>query len=195
MTNEIIKCNYLLNNIGIDIGNGLTTPILYNNVIPQFNMIEFIIPTVMEKYTIKIYSGNNILSSDNILIYKNDIISPMKVVYIEFIINDFLYYNNMFSLIISTKTQMLLYDNIYFFNKYMEYINRDIDIINYKLKFELKECIEMICIKIKNNEITLPDDILLQLNNKIKQINDMIHTLSNQKLLDIKNNLMTKFFL
>jgi len=192
---ELVKSNYLNNNIGIDIGNGLTTPILNCGIIPISNTIEMVIPSIMDKYNIGIYIGNNILSSDNILIYKYDIISPMKVIYIKFMINDFLYYNNMVHLIISTKTIILLNDNIIFDNIIIPYMYREIDANNYKLKFELKECIEMIYIKIKNNEITLPCDILVQFNNKIKQINEMMSILPNQKLLDIKNNLMIKFFL
>ena len=69
MNNSIIKTNYLKNNIGIDIGNGMMTNVFNSIIVPQSNTIEFIIPTKMEKYKIDIYMGNNILSSDNILIY------------------------------------------------------------------------------------------------------------------------------
>ena len=154
MNNSIINTNYLKNNIGIDIGNGMMTNVFNSFIVPQSNTIEFIIPTKMEKYKIDIYMGNNILSSDNILIYSYDIISPMKVIYIKFMINNMLYINNLLYITISTKTKTLFDNIIQFYNIEIPYIHREIDMINYKLKFELKECIEMISIKIQNKDYT-----------------------------------------
>ena len=68
MNNMIIKSHNMINCIGIDIGNGLTTSVINKCYIPISSSIEFVIPNVMEKYNIGIYIGNNILSSDNILI-------------------------------------------------------------------------------------------------------------------------------
>ena len=50
---DIIHCNLLKNIIGFDIGNGLTTPILRNNIIPCSNIIQFIMPEINIFHSIK----------------------------------------------------------------------------------------------------------------------------------------------
>jgi hypothetical protein len=73
--------------------------------------------------------------------------------------------------------------------------NSSIDIDNYKLKFELIQCTELIKNKITNKQLKLDDVTIKAIYEKIDKINSEINTLSNQKLLDIKNNLTNKFFL
>ena len=194
---NIINTNYNNNIIGFDIGNGLMFPILTPNYIPCSNQIQFIIPELNNYYKIKLYIGNNILSDDNIYLDTINIISSEKIIYIEFLINDCLYYNKKIFITISTKTIQLnsyLIDIPHLMNK-LSIIDKVIDINNYKLKFELIQCTELIKNKIINKQIKIDDNTIDTIYQKIDKINSMINTLSNQKLLDIKNNLTTKFFL
>jgi hypothetical protein len=191
--------SYLLKNIiGFDIGNGLTTPIL-NNTIPCSNTIQFIMPEINTSHSIKIYVGNNILSKDNILLTTIDIISPEKVIYIQFSISYLLYFSNMILVIISTKTKILNILFIPILEKYLtiehNYIDSIIDIDNYKLKFELLTLIDLLKNKIIKKEIILSIETTKFLYEKMDKITTMIDELSNQKILDIKNNLKAKFFL
>jgi hypothetical protein len=191
--------NYSLKNIiGFDIGNGLTTPIL-KNTIPCSNTIQFIMPEINTSHSIKIYVGNNILSKDNILLTTIDITSPEKVIYIQFSISYLLYFSNMILVIISTKTKILNILFIPILEKYLtieqKYIDSIIDIDNYKLKFELLTLIDLLKNKIIKKEIILSIDTTNILYEKMDKITTMIDELSNQKILDIKNNLKVKFFL
>ena len=52
---NIIYSHLLKNIIGFDIGNGLTTPILRNNIIPCSNTIQFIMSDINISHSIKIY--------------------------------------------------------------------------------------------------------------------------------------------
>ena len=193
---NIINTIYINNIIGIDIGNGIMFPILQPNYIPYSNKIQFIIPELNSCYKIMIYIGNNVLSCDNILLDTINIISSEKVIYINFFINNCLYYNNKLLVTISTKIK---YMNTYLIdipqNNKLEIIDKIIDTNNYKLKFELIQCTELIKNKIINKQIILDDSTIEAIYQKIDKINNNIDTLSNQKLLDIKNNLTTKFFL
>jgi len=195
---NIINVYSLKNIISFDIGNGIASPIL-NNTIPCSNIIQFIIPEINNVCSIKIYIGNNILSKDNIYLTTIDVISPEKVVYIEFIISYLLYFSNTILVIISTKTKVL---NTLFIPILEKYLTSQlptcvdsIDIDNYKLKFELLTLIDLLKNKIIKKEIILSIETLESLYEKIDKINTLIDTLPNQKLLDIKNNLKTKFFL
>ena len=191
--------NYSLKNIiGFDIGNGLTSPLL-SNTIPCSNTIQFIMPEINISHSIKIYVGNNILSKDNILLTTIDITSPEKVIYIQFSISYLLYFSNIILVIISTKTKILNILFIPILEKYLtieqKYIDTIIDIDNYKLKFELLTLIDLLKNKIIKKEIILSIDTTNILYEKIEKITTMIDELSNQKILDIKNNLKAKFFL
>jgi hypothetical protein len=196
---DIIHCNLLKNIIGFDIGNGLTTPILRNNVIPCSNIIQFIMPEINIFHSIKIYVGNNILSKDNILLTTINITSPEKVIYIQFSISYLLYFTNMILVIISTKTKILNILFIPILEQYLKieqkYIDSIVDIDNYKLKFELLTLIDLLKNKIIKKEIILSIETTNILYEKMDKISTMINELSNQKILDIKNNLKTKFFL
>ena len=191
---EIIIKKYLEYNIGIDIGDQLMTILLNKNIsIPSTNTISFIVSNINENYMFDLYRGINILSKDCSFIDSINICSPEKVIYIESTIDPM-----MFLIIkISTKTKLLLCQ-IYSLGTVIQntFVNSDkIDIANYKLKFELKQCIDSIEKKIKTNELILDSDTILILNEKIILIRNMIDTFSNQKLLDIKNNLRKKFFI
>jgi hypothetical protein len=199
ISSNIISSNYIKNIIGIDIGNGLMCPILSNGIIPCVNQVQFIVPVIMDEYKIDIYIGNNILSSDNILLNTINITSPEKIVYIEFKMTNLLYYNRLLHVIISTKTKNI---SEYLFNINEDYLNnlhnitdRIIDVYNYQLKFDLIDCIKTIQTKIDKKNIILNEATLNILNNKFKQIIDNIDLVTNQKLLDIKNNLKLKFFI
>ena len=193
--------NYIINNIGIDIGDGLTNTVLKSSPCPCINTIPFVISNILEKYKISIYSGNNILSSDNLYIATINISSNEKIIYIKFTINNLLYYNNLLLVEIYTKTKLL---NIYCFPiklniksniNNLNINNLNINKYNYKLKFELRQCIDMINNKIKNKDIILSDDNKIILQSKIIHIIDNINNMNNQKLLEIKTNLKKKFFL
>jgi len=192
---EIIIKKYLEYNIGIDIGDQLITILLNKNVsIPSTNTISFSVSNINKNYIFDLYCGTNILSKNCSFIDCINICSPEKVIYIESTVDPM-----MFLIIkISTKTKLLLC-RIYCLNlviKDTKIVDEEmIDITNYKLKFELKQCINLIEEKIERNELILDSDTILILNEKIILINKMIDTLSNQKLLDIKTNLKNKFFI
>jgi hypothetical protein len=180
-------------NIGFDIGDGLTKSVIHQ--IPCSNTIQFIMPEINTNHSINIYIGNNKLSKNNILLFKLDIISPEKVIYIDFIMSYLLYFSNLLLIKISTKTKLLNVLLIPITNIKPVEIIESIDIDNYKLKFELVTLIDLLKNKINKKEIILSSDILNLIYQKIDKINSVIDTLSNQKLLDIKNNLKAKFFL
>ena len=91
--------------IGFDIGDGLTIPVV--NQIPCSNTIQFIMPEINTSHSINIYIGNNKLSKNNIFLFKLDIISPEKVIYIDFIIPYLLFFSNLLLIKISTKTKLI----------------------------------------------------------------------------------------
>jgi len=105
----------------------------------------------------------------------------------------------MILVIISTKTKILNILFIPILEKYLtieqKYIDTIIDIDNYKLKFELLTLIDLLKNKIIKKEIMLSIDTTNILYEKMDKITTMIDELSNQKILDIKNNLKAKFFL
>ena len=190
---EIIKSKYLEYNIGIDIGDQLIINLLDRyTILPSSNTIIFSIPILNIEYTFNLYIGNSILSKNCIFIEPIKIKSPEYTIYIETSI-----FNTCIYIIkISTKTTLLLYRVYILLNKVnLIEINENIDINNYKLKFQLTETINIIKNKIKNLHILLPTEDISLLNCKFKEIINKIDILTNQKLLDIKNNLSNKFFL
>ena len=194
---NIINTNYSNNAIGIDIGNGLMCPILTPNYIPCSNQIQFVIPEINNVYKILLYTGNNILSDDNILLDLINIISSEKVININILINDYLYYTNKILITISTKKLILstYLITVPYLKTKLNILDKVIDINNHKLKFELIQCTELIKNKIICKQIKLDESIINTIYEKIDKIMSMINTLSNQKLLDIKINLTNKFFL
>jgi hypothetical protein len=191
---SIICNNHIKYNIGIDIGDGLMCPILYNNI-PCENVILFIVGDISFLYYINIFMGNNILSEDNTLIYKTSILSPEKIIYIKLNIDNILYHHNMVLITIYTKTLVLLNEVIVLPILDIIYVIKNIDISKYKLRFELKEIIETIKNKINTNMIKLDESDKIILNQKLDNVISNITELNNIKLLEIKNNLKNKFFL
>ena len=196
---NIIQYRVIGNNIGIDIGNSIMLPILENhNSIPCSNTISLNIPETMKEYKILLYIGNNKLSKNNKFIDEITIVCPYNKVYIEFILSDILYINNLLLVKIKTKTKLIAYYIIQLpisFSYDNICIDNCIDIYNYRLKFELIQCIDTIRNKIKNNVIILSCDTIILLEEKINQIISNIDNYNNQKLLDIKKNLCNKFFI
>ena len=194
---SIILYKTIGNNIGIDIGNDIMFTILKNNQSINYNnTISFVIPEIMTSYKILLYMGNNILSSNNIFLDYVNIISPEKVIYITFLVSEILYINNLLLVFIRTKTKLI---SSHFINIVYSHVNiaidMNIDVYNYKLKFELIQCIELIKNKIKNNVIILSYDMIILLEEKFKNIINNIDIFNNQKLLDTTKNLRNKFFI
>jgi hypothetical protein len=190
---EIIKSKYLEYNIGIDIGDHLIINLLDRyNILPTSNTIIFSIPILNIEYTFNLYIGNSILSKNCFFIESIKIKSPEYTIYIETSV-----FNNCIYIIkISTKTILLFY-HVYILPNQINVIetNENIDIYNYKLKFQLTETIKIIKNKIQNSHIILTNEDIILLNLKFTEIINKLDILNNQKLLDIKNNLSNKFFL
>ena len=193
---SIICTNNLKYNIGIDIGDGLMCPILYNyNIIPCHNIIKYSIPDIKMKLTFNLFIGNNILSEDNHNLYKFSIQSTENIIYIMINVDYILYNHNMIYVNIYNKIKTILIETISLPIIDIPCINKIIDITNYKLIFELKELIEIIKNKIDNKMINLDDNNIKMLNDKLDYIILNMIKINNTKLFEIKNNLKNKFFL
>jgi len=189
---ELIVSNILKYNIGIDVGNNLTN-VIFNKgiIIPNYNKVSFIIPELDETYNINIIMGDNILASDNVLL---EIIklANIKVIHIEL-------YLELFGIIIkiNTKTKTIYHNIINYYNNIIIYKNKEIDITFYNLKFDILQIIKIIRKKISIGVLILDDESKEILNNKLNNIiaNIENQTMTNQKLLDIKNTLKMRFFI
>lgn len=181
---SIILYNKLNYNIGINIGDNITTILIKNS-------ISLIIPELDEEYNIDLVIGNNILATDNILLHNIKIKTNNKVIFLEIIV--FQYY---MIIIIKNKINVILYLNTFSYSYNMvPHIERKIDIDNIKLKFEILETIKLIRKKISLKYIILNEDDNTILEEKLNKIIHNIDILPNQKLLDIKQNLNNKFFI
>jgi hypothetical protein len=189
---ELIVSNILKYNIGIDVGNNLTN-VIFNKgiIIPNYNKVSFIIPELDETYNINIIMGDNILASDNVLL---EIIklANIKVIHIEL-------YLELFGIIIkiNTKTDTIYHNIINYYNNIIIYKNKEIDITFYNLKFDILQIIKIIRKKISIGVLILDDESKEILNNKLNNIiaNIENQTMTNQKMLDIKNTLKMRFFI
>ncbi len=191
---EIIVSNLLKYNIGLDVGNNLTN-IIFNKdiIIPNYNKISFVIPELDEEYNIKIVMGDNVLASDNILLetikllIKNKI---DKVIHLEL-------YLETFGIIIKINTKIkTIYQNlINYYNNDIIYKNIEIDTVFYNLRFDILQTVKIIRKKISLKLIILDDELTKILEDKLTKIVSNIDNLSNQKMLEIKNNLKMKFFI
>ena len=192
---NIVQSYKLLYNIGIDAGDNLSN-ILFNKntILPSINKISFIIPEIDEEYIIKIIIGDNELSDDNNILDIIPIKIETKKIFLEIKIDLYYIYIN-----INTKTNTI-YKKILLFNQdnyNIDYLNKIIDINYYKLKFEIEQIIKIIRKKIRLNYIILDEEEIIILEDKFKRLinNIQIKSLTNQKMLDIKCNLQTKFFI
>jgi hypothetical protein len=189
---ELIVSNILKYNIGIDVGNNLTN-VIFNKgiIIPNYNKVSFIIPELDETYNINIIMGDNILASDNVLL---EIIklANIKVIHIEL-------YLELFGIIIkiNTKTDTIYHNIINYYNNIIIYKNKEIDITFYNLKFDILQIIKIIRKKISIGVLILDDESKEILNNKLNNIilNIDNQSMTNQKMLDVKNTLKMRFFI
>ncbi len=194
---EIISSNLLKYNIGLDVGNNLTNIIFNKNtIIPNYNKISFIIPELDEDYNINIIMGDNILASDNILLETIKLIIKErieKVIHLELFLE---YYGIIIKIDTKIKT---IYQNIINYynndNNILIYKNIEIDTVFYNLRFDILQTIKIIRKKICLKLILLDDESKEILEDKLSKIVSNIDNLSNQKMLDIKNNLKMSFFI
>lgn len=185
--NSIISSTLLKYNFGIDTGNDMMTIIFEkNSVIPNTKNIQFIIPEINEKYIIKIVTGDNILTNDNIILKKLNIISPTKILYFKFNL-----YISHINIIISVKNKDIYNGFIKYYNNDIQYYNKKLDINRLNKLFELDQTIKIIINKINKNIINIPmnekEQLLMKLNNLDK------NNTSTLKLIDINNLLKNKF--
>ncbi len=187
---DIIVSNILKYNISIDSGNGLSSIIIPKNTILPYNIkTSFIIPEIDEEYNIKIIMGNNILSSDNIILDNIKLKLTDKKIFINIKLDLYIF------ITIETKVKLLYTNVIKYYNNEIPYYNKLIDIDNYKLKFDLLQTIKIINKKIDNKSILLDEESIEYLRSKFEIVINTIDTITNQKLLDIKNNLKKQFFI
>ncbi len=187
---DIIVSNILKYNICIDSGNELSTIIIPKNTIQPYNVkTAFIIPEIDEEYNIKIIMGDNILTVDNIILDDIKLKLSDKKVFINIILDIYIFIK------IDTKTNTIYKNVIKYYNNEIIYYNKLIDIDNYKLKFDLLQTIKIINKKLDNNSILLEDEVKDFLRSKLNNLIETINNITNQKLLDIKNNLKKQFFI
>ena len=190
---ELININKLKYNIGIDAGDNIVN-VLFNkdDNYPCNKNITFSIPEIDEEYYIKIVIGNNILTDDNIVLDNITIKSEdnNRKIFINIKIDYYFYID------ITTKSNTI-YKNIINIdiNREIVYFNKDINIDNYKYKFNLLQIIKIIRKKIRLNYILLDDESKNVLDEKFNNIYNKIDSYNNQKLLEIINTLKNNFFI
>jgi hypothetical protein len=188
---NIIPIKKSMYNIGINAGDNITNIILNkNDIIPTQNKISFIIPELEEEYNILLVMGDNILASDNIILDNIHIKTNEKVIYIHFLFNI-----SYIFLKIETKGKVIYTNVILYYDNNIDYIIKDVDIELLKNQFEIIQLIKLIRKKITRNHIILSNEEYYILDEKLLKITNNLCTISNQKLLDIKNTLKNKFFL
>jgi hypothetical protein len=188
---ELIPIKLLNYNIGIDVGNNITN-IIFNkdSIIPNYNKLSFVIPELDETYNINIIMGDNILASDNILLETIKLSDVKKVIHIELFLE---YYGIVIK--INTKANRIYNNVINYYNNKIIYINKEIDTVFYNLRFDILQVIRIIRKKINLGVLILDDESKNILEDKLNKIVINIDSLSNQKMLDIRNNLKMKFFI
>lgn len=188
---SIIPVCLLKYNIGLDVGNNITNVLFEKNaLIPNYKKISFIVPELDEEYNINILMGDNILSSDNIILETINLKNIEKVIHLELFL-----YNYYIIIKINTKTKNI-YNNVikYYVNNIINFY-KTIDINHYNLKFDITQTIRLIRKKINLGLLIFDNETKLILEEKLTKILDNIDNLSCQKMLDIKNNLKIKFFI
>lgn len=190
---NIIPLIKLSHNIGIDAGDNIMNVLLaQHHILPATRVISFILPELDEEYYIGIVMGNNTLSSDNVLLEKIHIKCNDKVLFIKIIFD-------MYFLILDIDSKIgPIYRNILVYAMDCSTVIVPIDsnmLYMCKLKFDIIQAIKIIRKKIKLGHIALSQEASELLNNKLTKICNDIDMHPSQKLLDIKNNLKTKFFI
>jgi hypothetical protein len=187
---DIITLTNLKYNISIDSGDELSNIIIPKNTILPCNIkISYIIPEIDEDYNLKIIIGDNILSIDNIILDEIKLKLSDKKIFIDIKLDMYIFIK------IDTKIKTIYTKVIKYYNNEIPYYNKSIDVNNYKLKFDLLQTIKIINKKINNNSILLDTESKDYLISKFNIVINTINTISNQKLLDIKNNLKKQFFI
>ena len=188
---KLIPLTRSLYNIGIDAGDNIMNILLNtSNSIPNESKISFVIPELDDEYNIKVLVGNNILATDNIILDDIMIKCNEKVLFLTLTFEICYIF-----ITIETKCKTIYANIVKYNNDIIPYYNKDIDVESLKIQFEVNQLIKQVNKRINNNSIVLSDDEKIILNEKLTKIQNNITTLTNQKLLDIKNTLKTKFFL
>ncbi len=188
---SIIPVCLLKYNIGLDVGNNITNVIFEKNIlIPNYKKISFVVPELEEEYKINILMGDNILGSDNIILETINLKNIEKVIHLEIFL-----YEYYIVIIINTKAKNIYNNVIKYHDNNIIYFNKNIDVTHYNLKFDINQTIRLIRKKINLGLILLDDESKIILEDKLTKIIDAINNMTNQKMLDIKNNLKMKFFI
>jgi hypothetical protein len=191
---EIILSSLLKYNIGLDVGSNITNILFEKNILlPNYKKISFVVPELDEEYNINLIMGNNILASDNIILETINLKNIEKVLYLELFL-----YNYYIKLTINTKSKCIYNNVIKYYDNNIIYFDKNIDIDNYNLKFDITQTIRLIRKKINLDLLVFDNETKLILEDKLNKIIDAINNnyiMSNQKMLDIKNNLKMKFFI
>ena len=184
-------------NISVDGGDCISNILfMKNTILPTTMKMSFVIPEADMDYNICIVMGDNILSSDNILLHcvtiNMKVINSMniKVLYMTV------------SLLQSYIMLSIDIKNAEFYKAIFPYYKdnivtqiKDIDINMYRLQFELKQIIMIINKKIKTGLLMLDHDTETTLKDKLMRLESNLSNMTNAKMLEIKNSLKTKFFI
>jgi hypothetical protein len=194
---NIIK-PYILNyNISVDGGDHISNILfMKNTIIPATMKMSFVIPEADMDYNIRIVMGDNILSSDNILLHSTtvnmQIINKLNIKVLYMTIN--LLPSYIILSIDMKKSQLYRASFPYHRGNIITHI-KDIDITMYRLQFELKQIIMIINKKLKKGSLMLDFDTEVILKDKLMRLESNLSNMTNAKMLEIKNNLKTKFFI
>ena len=194
---NIIKPHTLNYNISVDGGDHISNILfMKNTIIPATMKMSFVIPEADMDYNINIVMGDNILSSDNILLHKTIIDMEtinnknIKVLYMTVIL-----LSSHIVLSIDMKNAELYKAVFPYYNYNIITHIKDIDITMYRLQFELKQIIMIINRKIKKGLLMLDIDTENILKDKLIRLEGNLINTTNAKMLEIKNNLKIKFFI
>jgi hypothetical protein len=188
---ELIRSYKAKYNIGINAGDDLVNILINKNeLLPTNKKISFIIPEIEEEYNIDIVMGDNILAKDNILLSNIKIKCNEKKIFLNIDFNTHFIYIE-----INTKINNIYKNIINYYDNFINYYEKIIDVDYYKLKFDIIQIIKIIRKKINLNYIILDDESKNILETKFNNLLNNLDSMNNQKMLDIKIQLKTKFFI
>lgn len=183
---DIVKLNKFNTKIGFDIGDGITNYLNnLNEVLPINNTEKFII----EDNYIKLLEGINVLSENNILLEKVNIISG-QLCFINLII-----FGNYIILVNIYSKNNIIYSNLLNIKNINNKIEEDVDINNVKLQFIFKQTIMKIKDKINSNNIKFSNFVKEKIIKKLNFYLGELSNMENQKIMEKINNLKNKFLL
>jgi hypothetical protein len=190
---DIIESYILYNGIGIDIGDDIMYYLIDNNsILPIEKMTTFIIDEfITEDTKVDIYQGSNELVKYNNLLYKKNIVGNHKIIYINFkVLISYILLVNIYSDTGEISNLIIPLNNI---NLPITCESYDLD--NIRLKYELKYNIKKIYNKMKDSNLTIPENIKQNIIIRLKNIENIIDTYHNQQILEKINILKNKFML